>query len=376
MVGPDYQRPALPAPAVFRGAVEVTTPPDPTSLGDLHWFDIFKDAQLQALIRTALVANDDLRTAVARVNEARANLGITRSEQFPTIAASADITTERASSNGLTPVLPGTSGERTVGSVLLNLLSFEVDVWGRLRRATEAARAQVLAAEATRQTVLTTLVSIVATAYFDLIELDKELEIAQRPLATRQQSLQLIDVRRQGGVATLFDLRQGEQLVYSASQVIPDTQRQIERTENQIRVLLGQPPDAVPRGQPLTAQVQPPAVPPGLPSALLERRPDIRSAEQTLIAANANIGAAKASYFPTISLTGLLGYESHQLSSLFKGASSTWQFVPQVTQPIFSAGRMTAQVHLAEAQQQEALIHYTYCISRRNFFGGKQLRVF
>ena len=358
MVGPDYQRPALPTPAVFRGAAEVTTPPDTTALGDLHWFDIFKDEQLQALIRTALVANYDLRTAVARVNEARATLGITRSEQFPTIAASADITTVRASKNGLTPIPPGVSRDRTVGSVLLNLVSFEVDVWGRLRRATEAARAQVLAADDTRQAVLTTLVSDVATAYFDLLELDQELEIAQRTLASRQQSLQLIEVRRQGGVATLLDVRQAEQLVYSASKVIPDTERLIEQTENQLRLLLGQPPGNVPRSHPLTAQSQPPAVPPGLPSALLERRPDIRAAEQTLIAANANIGVAKAAYFPTISLTGLLGYESNQLSSLFKGASSTWQFVPQVTQPIFTAGRITSQVHLAEAQQQEALVQY------------------
>jgi outer membrane protein, multidrug efflux system len=362
MVGPDYQRPALPSPAVFRGAAEATVPSDPTSLGDLQWFEIFKDEQLQALIRTALVANYDLRDAVARVDEARANLGITRSEQFPTIAASADITTARASRNGLTPVSPGGSRDRTVGSVLLNLLSFEVDVWGRLRRATEAARAQVLAAEDTRQAVRTTLVSDVATSYFTLLELDMELEIAQRTLASRQQSLQLIDVRRHGGVGTLLDLRQAEQLVYSATQVIPDTKRLIEQTENQIRLLLGQPPGAVPRGQSLTAQAQPPAVPPGLPSALLERRPDIQAAEQTLIAANANIGVAKAAYFPTISLTGLLGYESNQLSSLFKGASSTWQFVPQVTQPIFTAGRITSQVRLTEAQQQEALIHYEQTI--------------
>jgi multidrug efflux system outer membrane protein len=205
-------------------------------------------------------------------------------------------------------------------------------------------------------------VSDVATAYFALLELDKEREIAQRTLASRQQSLQLIEVRRQGGVGTLLDLRQAEQLVYSATQVIPDIERQIEQTENQIRVLLGLPPGEVPRGQPLTAQTQPPAVPPGLPSALLERRPDLRAAEQTLIAANANIGVAKAAYFPTISLTGLLGYESNQLSNLFKGASSTWQFVPQVTQPIFTAGRITAQVHRAEAQQQRALIQYEKAI--------------
>jgi multidrug efflux system outer membrane protein len=358
MVGPDYQRPVLPSPAVFRGTPDPAAPPDPTSLGDLQWFEVFQDEQLQALIRTALIANYDLRDAVARVNEARANLGITRSEQFPTIAASADITTVRASRNGFTPIPAGASRERTVGSVLLNLLSFEVDVWGRLRRATEAARAEVLAAEDTRQAVLTTLVSDVATAYFVLLELDRELEIAQRTLALRQQSLRLIEVRQQGGVANLLEVRQAEQLVYSAAQVIPDIERLIEQTENQLRVLLGQPPDDMPRGQPLTAQVQPPAVPPGLPSALLERRPDIRAAEQTLIAANANIGVARAAYFPTISLTGLLGYESNQLSSLFKGASSTWQFVPQVSQPIFTAGRITSQVRLAEAQQQRALIAY------------------
>ena len=362
MVGPDYQRPALPSPTVFRGTPDPAVPPDPTSLGDLQWFEVFKDDQLQALIRTALVANYDLRDAVARINEARANLGITRSEQFPNIAASADITTVRLSKNGLTPVAEGIDRDRTVGSVLLNLLSFEVDVWGRLRRATEAARAQVLAAEDTRQAVLTTLVSDVATAYFDLLELDAELEIAQRTLASRQDSLRLIEVRQQGGIATLLDVRQAEQLVYSAAAVIPDTERLIEQTENQIRLLLGQPPGDVPRGQPLTAQVQPPAVPPGLPSALLERRPDIRTAEQTLTAVNANIGVAKAAYFPTISLTGLLGFRSDQLSSLFKGASSAWQFVPQVTQPIFTAGRITSQVHLAEAQQQSALIQYEKAI--------------
>ena len=362
MVGPDYQRPALPSPAVFRGTAAPAVPPDPTSLGDLQWFEVFKDEQLQALIQTALVANYDLRDAVARVNEARANLGITRSEQFPNIAASADITTVRLSRNGLTPAPANVDRDRTVGSVLLHLLSFEVDVWGRLRRATEAARAQVLTAEDTRQAVLTTLVSDVATAYFDLLELDKELEIAQRTLASRQDSLRLIQVRQQGGIATLLDVRQAEQLVYSATQVIPDTQRQIEQTENQIRLLLGQPPGDVPRGQLLTAQAQPPAVPPGLPSTLLERRPDIRAAEQTLIAANANIGVAKAAYFPTITLTGLLGFESNHLASLFKGANSAWQFVPQVTQPIFTAGRITSQVRLAEAQQQSALIQYEKAI--------------
>src|SRR5262249_10795565 len=199
---------ALPSPAVFRGTADPAAPPDPTSLGDLQWFEVFKDEQLHALIQTALVANYDLRDAVARVSAARATLGITQAEQFPNIAASTDITTVRASRNGLTPVPARVSRDHTVGSVLLHLLSFEVDVWGRLRRATEAARAEVLAAEDTRQAVLTTLVSDVATAYFDLLEQDKELEIAQRTLASRQDSLRLIQVRQQGGVATLLDVRQ------------------------------------------------------------------------------------------------------------------------------------------------------------------------
>jgi len=283
MVGPDYQRPALPSPAVFRDTTAPAVPPDPASLGDLQWFEVFKDEQLQALIQTALIANYDLRDAVARVNEARANLGITRSEQFPTIAASADMTTVRLSRNGLTPVPASADRDRTVGSVVLHLLSFEIDVWGRLRRATEAARAQVLAAEDTRQAVLTTLVSDVATAYFDLLEQDKELEIAQRTLASRQDSLRLIQVRQQGGIATLLEVRQAEQLVYSAAAIIPDTARLIEQTENQIRLLLGQSPGEVPRGQPLTAQAQPPDVPPGLPSALLERRPDLRGSRSILV---------------------------------------------------------------------------------------------
>jgi multidrug efflux system outer membrane protein len=206
--------------------------------------------------------------------------------------------------------------------------------------------------------VVTTLVSDVANAYFSLLELDMELEIARRTLATRENSLQLIRLRQEGGVATLLELRQAEQLVYSAAQVIPETERLIEQTENQISLLLGRPPGSIPRGRLLRDQEQPLTVPAGLPSSLLQRRPDIRSAEQNLVAANANIGIARAAYFPTISLTGLLGGQSNRLGQLFNGPARTWQFVPQATQPIFTAGRNQSNERLATANRELALIQY------------------
>jgi multidrug efflux system outer membrane protein len=326
-VGPNYRRPAVPTPAVFRSPTPL--PPDESSsVADLKWFEVFKDERLQDLERKSLAQNYDLRDAVARVEAARASLGVVRSEQYPNFAASADLTTTRISRNGSLPlpaaVVP--SQNRTFGSATLNLLSFEVDIWGRLRRATEAARATLLSAEETRKAVIITLVSDVATAYFNLRELDSELDISRRTLATRQASLQLIKSRQNGGVATLLELRQGEELVYTASQTIPILQQQIEQTENAISLLLGKNPGEVARGQRLTeqeAQVatvpdvstrnETPNVPAGMPSALLERRPDIRAAEANLIAANAQIGVAKAAYFPEISLSGFLGGQSNQL---------------------------------------------------------------
>ncbi len=361
-VGPKYRRPIVQPPAVFRGSAVPTAAPGPDSLADLKWFEVFKDERLQELIRTALAANYDLREAVVRVNAARANLGITRADQFPNITAGADLTTLRNSSSGAFPI-PGSVGQdRSFGGVVLNLPSFEVDLWGRLRRATEAARADLLAAEENRKAVITILVGDTATAYFDLLELDTELEIAKRTLATREESLRLINVRQQGGVATLLDVRQAEQLVYGAAQTIPDIERLIEQRENQISLLVAKNPGAVTRGRRLTEQEQPPSVPPGLPSSLLERRPDIQATEQNLIAANAIIGVAKAAYFPRISLTGFLGFESNQLSSLFTGPTRIWQFVPQVTQPIFTAGRIKSNVRLARAQQQIALVQYEKAI--------------
>src|SRR5438094_2436220 len=362
-VGPDYHRPTVQTPSTFRAPTPQPTP-EAASLADLKWWEVFKDEKLQELIRTSLVENYDLRDAVARVEAARANLGITRSEQFPNAEVGGSLTTTRLSRNGQLP-LPVSfvpSQNRTFGQATLNLLSFEVDIWGRLRRATEAARANLLGAEENRKAVVTTLVSDVATAYFTLRQLDYELDISKRTLATRQDSLRLTQNRQGGGVATLLDLRQAEQLVYTASETIPALEQQMEQTENQISLLLGRNPGGVIRGLSLTEQELPPAVPAGLPSALLERRPDIRAAEQNLIAANAEIGVAKAAYFPRLSLSGSLGGQSTQLSSLFSGPSSAWSFVPQVTQPIFTAGRIKSTVRLAKAQRDSALVQYQRAI--------------
>jgi multidrug efflux system outer membrane protein len=328
------------------------------SLADLKWFEVFQDEQLQQLVRTAYAKNYDIRDAVERIEAARANLGLARADQLPSAGFTADATTLRVSRSGNFPVPPGFAQQRTFGGVAFNLLSYEADIWGRLRSASEAARAEVLAAEENRKAIMTTLLGEVASAYLNLLELDAELEIAKRTLTTRENSLQLIQIREQRGLATRLDVRQGEQLVHIAAQSIPGIEQRIEQTENHISLLLGQSPGPVTRGRPLSAQNLPPAVPPGLPSSLLERRPDIRAAEQSLVAAEATIGVAKAAYFPRISLTGFLGSQSNDLTSLFTAATGVWQFVPQVTQPIFTGGRLRSNLRLAESQQKLALIRY------------------
>ena len=349
--------PQVTIPDTFRGEDSTTLTNQP-SIGDLKWFDIFKDEELQKLVRTAMVRNYDLHAAVARINAARANLGLARSDQFPQFDATADITSIRSSQNGQFGAFAQGGRGRSVGSVFLNLLTFELDVWGRLRQQTKAARAELRASEEDRKAVLTTVVGDVATGYFSLLELDSELDIAKRTLAAREESLLLIRARQQGGLATLLDVRQAEELVYQASQTIPDTERLIEQTENQLSLILGNNPGSITRGQPLDQQQTLPIVPAGLPSSLLERRPDIRAAEENLVAQRALVSAAKKAYFPRISLTGLLGFQSDQLSNLFSGASRAWTFVPQVSQPIFTAGRLKSGVKSAKARQEFALVQY------------------
>jgi outer membrane protein, multidrug efflux system len=359
-VGPNYHRPVVQVPQAFR-APEQLPAPQAESFADLKWWEVFKDHDLQQLVRTALEQNYDLRDAVARVEEARANLGITRSNQFPQVGVSGDVRLTRLSRGGSfalpTSLVP--SQNRNWGEASLDLLSFEVDLWGRLRRATEAARADLLSADENRKVVVTTLVSEVATAYFTVRELDYELEISTLTLETRRESLQLTQMRQGGGVATSLDLRQAEQLVDTAAETIPTLQQQIEQTENQITLLLGKNPGDVMHHQgAFNEDLFPPEVPSGLASALLERRPDIRASEQNLIAANADIGVAKAAYFPQLSLSGILGGQSTQLSTLFNGPHSAWSFVPQVSQPIFTAGRLRSNVRLAQAQRESALAQY------------------
>lgn len=359
MVGPNYHKPSVKTPDVFRASPAGTS--DGKSIANLKWFEVFSDPQLQKLIQTSLVENYDLRDAIARVDAARASLGITRSYQYLNVGAGGGLTSTEMSRNGAT-YIPTGSRDRTYGSAYLDLFPFEVDIWGQLRRSTEAARAQLLAEDWNRKTVITTLVSDVATAYFNLLEQDMELAIAKSTLESREESLRLIKLQAQAGLATDLDLRQAEQLVYGAAQSIPGSEQQIQQIENQISLLVGRNPGPVTRGRSLTEQQTLPAVPAGLPSSLLERRPDIQAAEQNLIAANANIGVAKAAYFPQLTLTGEAGYSSASLSSLFKGANSMWSFAPNLTMPIFTAGRTAAGVKLAEAQERSALAQYEKAI--------------
>jgi multidrug efflux system outer membrane protein len=350
------KRPRVVTPPQYRA--DPAPSPDPQSLSDLKWFELFKDEKLQELIREALTNNYDLRQAVARVDAARANLGITRSEQFPTIIASGDIVNQRNSRDGAFAIPEPVKRDRSFGSVLLNLLSFELDIWGRLRKQTEAARADLLATEEARRAVLTTIISDVATSYFSLRELDYELDISRRTLASREESLRIIRLRQQRGVSTMLEVRQAEELVYDATEVIPALEQAIQQTENFLCLLTARNPGPIERGLSLTENQIPPSVPAGLPSDLIERRPDIRSAENSLIAANARIAVAKKAFFPRISLTAFLGYESGQLTSLFSGSRSVWGLAGEVTQPIFTGGRLKSNVRLTQAQRDFLVVDY------------------
>jgi len=355
-LGQKDQRPPVQTPTLFRG--DTATQPDRQSLADLKWFELFKDEKLQNLIREALANNYDMRQAVARIDAARANLGLTRSEQFPQIVASGDIINQRQSRSAAFDLPEPIKRDRSFGSVLLNLLTFEIDIWGRMRKQTAAARADLVATEEERRVVMTTLISDVANAYFTLRELDFELDISQRTLTSRRESLRLISLRQQRGVATMLEVRQAEELVYDATEVIPALERGIQQTENFLSFLTGRNPSSIERGLTLTEHNFPPTVPAGLPSDLIERRPDIRAAENTLIAANLRIEVAKKEYFPRISLTSFLGYESGQLTSLFSGSRSVWTLAGQVTQPIFTGGRIKSNIRLTQAQRDFVLIDY------------------
>jgi outer membrane protein, multidrug efflux system len=357
-VGPDYKRPELSIPNDFRGRA-ADAPAGAESLGDVAWWQIFQDETLQTLIRTALEENYDLRIATARILDSRARVTINRSFQFPELSATAAApytytTKERAP----------TQFEKTFTPAGGFDMFWELDFWGRFRRGTEAARNDLLASESARRFVVTTLVSDVATAYFQLRELDLELEISKRTFASRENSLRLVKLRQQGAVASMMDVRQAEVLFYTAAETIPDVERRIEQTENQLSILLGRNPDAVPRGRPLLQQLALPAIPAGLPSSLLERRPDVQEAEGQLAAATARIGVAKSDYFPRLFLTGAAGAGGIKIDGSWFGPQGILAIAPQLTLPIFNTGRIGAGVDSATAQAQEALERYRQTVQQ------------
>jgi multidrug efflux system outer membrane protein len=351
MVGPDYRRPEVSAPAAWRLAST-----EASEISNAAWWEQFQDPALTSLVRQAIENNKDLEIATANVDQAFAQYGITRSALFPQVDANASATRERASENSGPIRVP--SGRAEFRDFNVNLsASFELDVWGRLRRATEAARAGLLGSEEGRRTVVLTLVSSVANGYIQLRALDRQLEIARSTAQSLGEAARLQRVRFREGAVPESDFRQAESQYQTAAAQVPELERQVARQENFISVLLGRNPGPIERGREIDALLFP-ALPEGLPADLLERRPDIRQAEQNLIAANADIGVAKAAYFPRISLTAMLGLESAELSDLFKGPSKTWSYGVGVTLPIFNAGRIRNQVAQTEAFQRQMLSTY------------------
>jgi multidrug efflux system outer membrane protein len=358
-VGPNYNRPSADVPGTYRGAMpQPAAQPAAASLGDQKWWEVFQDKQLQDLIHTALQQNYDVRIAATRILEAQAQVGITRADQLPSISAGAQAVNQRSPRQKFFPPFETSASQVDVS------LAWNLDFWGQFRRATEAARANLLANEWAREAVISTLVSDVATAYFQLRELDLELEISRRTLASRQDSLQLTQTLANGGATSMLDVRQAEQLVSTAAEAIPDLERRIEQQENLLSTLLGNNPGPIARGASLTEQPHAPDVPAGLPSSLLERRPDIREAEAQLMAANAQIGVAKAAYFPQITLTANSGYQSSALTSLFTGPAGLWSFGGSLVQPVFAGGRIRSGVKFSEARQQETVLMYQQTIQQ------------
>jgi multidrug efflux system outer membrane protein len=384
-VGPNYKRPAVDVPGTYRGessasASSSSSGPDteaqPTtntqvdtrpstlpsgravaqSLGDEKWWDVFQDRELQSLIRRALKNNYDVRIAATRVLAAQAQVGITRANQLPTLSGGGNITSQQSPQLGPIPAYEITQGQVSASA------AWDLDFWGKYRRATEAARANLLANEWAQKEVMATLVANLATSYFQLRQLDLELEISQRTLDHRKNSLQLTQTLEQHGINSMLDVRQSEQLVYTAATEVPDLEREIAQQENAISILLGKNPGDIPRGLKLTEQPHAPEVPAGLPSSLLERRPDVHEAEQNLVAANAEIGVARAAYFPDIALTATAGYESPALTNLFTGPAGVWNMAASLTQPIFQGGRLKSNVRLAQAQRDQMVLTYQQTI--------------
>ena len=350
-VGPNYHRPAVTVPEQLRGQAPSA---DAASLADQAWWQVFQDDSLKALIAEALRSGYDLRLAAWRVEEARANARIASASYLPQVQVQADWTRSRQSS------FAGGAGGAAPPQNLYDVnagLSWEIDLWGRIRRTNEAALAQALASEEARRGVLLSLVSDVATGYFQLRELDEQLAVAKRTAGAFQGSYELFDRRLKAGAASALDTSSAEVSLASASAAVPDLERQIEAQENRLCLLLGRSPGPIARGAALGEQALPPAVPAGLPADLLRRRPDLRQAEQQLVAANANVGVAVADFYPTISLTGAFGGVAPELAGLF-GAGRAWSLGGGLLSPVLQGRRLEAQHRVAVAQWEEAKVQY------------------
>jgi multidrug efflux system outer membrane protein len=350
-VGPDYVKPELDTPDDWRFRIE-----DATGTVNTQWWEQFDDPVLDALINQALVNNKDVRIAAARVEEFAARVDITRAGFYPQIGYDGSAGRNATSLDAAGGLLAGTSRINDSYLAALNV-GWELDIWGRIRRSTEAARAQLLAEEEGRRTVILTLVSSVASSYINLRNLDRQLEIAIRTLDSRGQSVQLFETKFEGGVVSALEVAQIRSEYEQAAVRIPSLERQIALQENALSILLGSNPGSIPRGKTID-QLTLPQVPEGMPSELLARRPDIQRAEQDLIAANAQIGVARSQYFPTISLSGLFGYASTELSDLLQGSSEIWGIGADALGPIFTGGSISGQVRATEAVQRQALVGY------------------
>jgi outer membrane protein, multidrug efflux system len=354
-VGPDYARPALTPPEKFRGQV---TSVEAASLADLPWWEVFGDAALQALIQEAIASNYDLRIATARVEQARAQAGIARAAFFPSIGYNVNVQRSQEFAAFLGIQSNFVSPSATNLFLGATSASWEIDVWGGIRRANEAAIAQLLATEEGRRGVLLSLVSEVAQAYFELIELDARLDIARKTTAAYEGIYRIFKDRLEFGVGSEMETSRAEGALAAAAATIPELRSQIAAKENQLSTLLGRNPSAIPRGTPLFAQAAPPTVPAGLPSALLERRPDVKKLEEQLVASNANVGVAKADFFPKLSLTGMLGKASPELALITSGSSTIWAIAAGLTGPIFQGGRILENYRAAEAVWDQAKLQY------------------
>jgi multidrug efflux system outer membrane protein len=356
-IGPNYHRPAVAEPPTFRGQATA----EAASLGDAPWWEAFQDPTLKALIHEALTNNYDAAIAAARVQEARANVRVARSDLFPSLDYGAQVGRARIPLGGLN--LPDGTDHRTddffIGTMAM---SWELDIWGRVRRLNEAARATLLATEDARRGVWLTLVSDLAQAYFELLALDVQLQIAQNSTQAYQGTYDLFLDRFNLGVASRLETSRALGALGNAQATIPQLQSSIAARENQISILLGKSPGPIPRGQPMYAQPVAPTVPAGLPSALLERRPDLRQAEQELVAANARIGVAKAEFFPKLSLTALFGAASPELSAFTGGGATVWAVAGMLSGPLFNAGRTTGQYRASIAQWEQARLHYEQAV--------------